>query len=183
VTKVISKKVCLLGDFAVGKTSLVRRFVYDLFDDRYISTIGVRVSRKTVALPRDGEIVELNMMLWDLAGIDGFDRVRASYLRGASGAVLVCDLTRAETVSSLHKYYQELQAVSLGAHLVVAANKHDLVEPHRPGGPPAPGMEHVQAAAASMGARIYLTSAKTGDQVEALFRHLGRQLLGQGSEV
>ncbi|RLC60203.1 MAG: GTP-binding protein, partial [Chloroflexota bacterium] len=94
----IAKKVCLLGDLAVGKTSLVSRFVYNLFDDKYVSTIGVKVSRKTVIIPRAGDIVELTMMLWNLAGNEEFDRVRASYLRGAAGAVLVCDLTRPETL-------------------------------------------------------------------------------------
>ena len=64
----LSKKVCLLGDFAVGKTSLVRRFVYDLFDDQYLSTIGVKVSRKTITVARGQDLVELTMMLWDLAG-------------------------------------------------------------------------------------------------------------------
>ena len=94
MAKTISKKICLLGDFAVGKTSLVQRFVYALFDDKYISTIGVKVSRKTVVLPREDEVVELTLMLWDLAGSEEFGRVRASYLRGAVGAVLVCDVTR-----------------------------------------------------------------------------------------
>jgi small GTP-binding protein len=173
----ISKKVCLLGDFAAGKTSLVRRFVYDLFDDRYISTIGVKVSSKTVAVHRDNEIVELTMMLWDLAGSDEFDRVRASYLRGASGAVLVCDLTRPDTVESLQLYAQELQEISPGARIFVAANKLDLVEPPRPGSPPAPSLEQVRVAATSLGISYYLTSAKTGDEVEALFRRLGRQLV------
>ena len=65
----LSKKVCLLGDFAVGKTSLVRRFVYDLFDDKYVSTIGVKVSRKTVILTRDDDIVDLTMMLLSLIHI------------------------------------------------------------------------------------------------------------------
>jgi small GTP-binding protein len=179
--KTISKKVCLLGDFAVGKTSLVRRFVYDLFDDKYTSTIGVKVSRKTVAVHRDDELVELNMMLWDLAGREEFDRVRTSYLRGASGAVLVCDLTRPETVDSLRPYVQELQAVSPEAYLIVAANKVDLIEPYRAGSRGALALEGVQAAATSLGAPHHLTSAKTGDEVEALFRHLGRRLLGQES--
>src|SRR5262249_40683115 len=92
-----SKKICLLGEFAVGKTSLVRRFVYNLFDDRYISTIGVRVSRKTVAVPVETQVAELTMMVWDLAGSEEFNRVSMSYLRGAAGAVLVYDLTRAHT--------------------------------------------------------------------------------------
>jgi small GTP-binding protein len=175
----VSKKVCLLGDFAVGKTSLVRRFVYDLFDDKYLSTIGVKVSRKTMAVRRDDEILELTMMLWDLAGSDEFDRVRASYLRGASGAVLVCDLTRPETLSSVHLYVQELQAVSPGAHLIVAANKLDLVEQPPAGSRPALDLEQVQVAATRLGAPYYLTSAKTGDEVEALFRHLGQRLVNR----
>ena len=96
----LSKKVCLLGDFAVGKTSLVRRFVYDLFDDKYISTIGVKVSRKTVSLARDDDIVDLTMMLWDLAGSEEFSRMRASYLRGAACALMVYDISRPETLLS-----------------------------------------------------------------------------------
>jgi len=167
----VSKKVCLLGDFAVGKTSLVRRFVYDRFDDKYISTIGVKVSRKTVAVPRADEVVELTMMLWDLAGSEEFSRVRASYLRGAAGAVLVCDLTRPETLSGLRSYVDALATVSPGAQLILAANKHDLDAQRQ--------LEQVEieTVAASIGAPHYLTSAKTGDAVEALFRHLGRLLM------
>jgi len=69
-----SKKVCLLGEFAVGKTSLVRRFVYNRFDEKYLSTIGVKVSRKTVSVPRGQEMDELNMLLWDLAGGERFSQ-------------------------------------------------------------------------------------------------------------
>jgi small GTP-binding protein len=180
LTTAISKKVCLLGDFAVGKTSLVRRFVYDLFDDKYISTIGVKVSRKMVAVRRNNEVVELTLMLWDLAGSEEFDRVRASYLRGASGAVLVCDLTRPETLDSLGLYVQELQAAGPDTHLIVAANKLDLLEPTLVNRQPALDPERVQVEAAGLGAPCYLTSAKTGREVEALFRHLGRELVGAG---
>ena len=107
-----SKKVCLLGEFAVGKTSLVRRFVQNFFDDRYISTVGVKVSRKTMSFPRAGEVVELTMMIWDLAGSEEFDRVRASYLRGTAGALLVCDLTRPETLHGLRAYANDLFSVN-----------------------------------------------------------------------
>ena len=100
--KQYSKKICLLGDFSVGKTSLVRRFVHNRFDDQYISTIGVKVSRKTVVLPVADDLVELTLMVWDLAGSQGTTPIAASYLRGAVGAVLVCDLTRGHHVM-LHK--------------------------------------------------------------------------------
>ena len=167
----ISKKVCLLGDYAVGKTSLVRQFVYSLFDDRYISTIGVKVSRKTMAIPVQDQVVELNMMLWDLAGSEEFSTVRASYLRGGSGAILVCDLTRPQTLDSLPSYAQDMRQVSPGAPIIVAANKRDLVEQQQV------TSAHVERAATALDAPYYLTSAKTGHDVEAAFRHLGRLLL------
>jgi small GTP-binding protein len=178
VVTAVSKKVCLLGDFAVGKTSLVRRFVYDRFDDKYLSTIGVKVSRKAIAVPRGDGIVELTMMLWDLAGSEEFDRLRASYLRGSAGAVVICDLTRPETLDSLRRYIDDLQTVSPGAHVILAANKRDLVEL------PSEGLrtldpEQVETEAANLGAPCYLTSAKTGEEIEELFRHLGRLLVGR----
>jgi small GTP-binding protein len=171
---VFNKKVCLLGDFAVGKTSLVRRFVYNFFDDRYISTIGVKVSRKTVAVPRADDVVELTIMLWDLDGSGEFDQVRASYLRGAAGALLVCDLTRPETLDRLEVYAGELRSVCPDALCMLAANKRDLADEQRI--PP----DQIEAAAARLHAPHYLTSARTGDDVETLFRHLGRLLVTSG---
>ena len=168
----ISKKVCLLGDFAVGKTSLVRRFVYSRFDDQYLSTIGVKVSRKTVVVPRQNEVVELTMMLWDLAGSQEFDHMRSSYLRGVSGAVLVCDLCRASTLDGLHIYIEELAKSNPSAQLMIAANKADLAEQYQ--------LDSVQIEkfARTLNAPYYLTSAKQGDGVEVLFRHLGKLLVG-----
>jgi small GTP-binding protein len=166
-----SKKVCLLGDFAVGKTSLVRRFVYDLFDDKYISTIGVKVSRKTVAVPQADDSVELTMMLWDLADSEQFSRVWASYLRGTAGAVLVCDLTRSETLDSIHAYADNLFSVNPDAPFILAANKCDLGDQQQL------TMAQVEAVAAALNAPYYITSAKTGEEVEMLFHHLGRLLV------
>jgi small GTP-binding protein len=166
-----SKKVCLLGDFAVGKTSLVRRFVYDLFDDKYISTIGVKVSRKTVAVAHNGDVVQLNMMLWDLAGSEEFTPVRGSYVRGTAGALLVCDLTRSETLDNLRVYAEELRLVSPDAFVILVANKRDLTEelqvtPIQ--------LEHIST---ELDAPYYLSSAKTGEEVETVFRHLARMLV------
>ncbi len=166
----ISKKVCLLGDFAVGKTSLVRRFVYNAFEDKYLATIGVKVSRKTVVLPvRDG-LVELALLLWDLAGSEEFSAMRASYLRGAAGAILVCDVTRPDTLAGLTAYVDDMRRVAPNAHFVVAVNKIDLPDARLP-------YAEVDAFAASLHTSCYLTSAKTGDQVEETFRHLGRLLV------
>lgn len=172
MTTIISKKVCLLGDFAVGKTSLVRRFVYNRFDDQYLSTIGVKVSRKTVIVPRQNEVVELTIMLWDLAGSQEFDHVRASYLRGVSGAVLVCDLCRANTLNGLQVYMDELAKSNPSAHLIIAANKADLIDQHQ--------LDSVQVEkfARAINAPYYLTSARQGDGVEVVFRQLGKLLVG-----
>jgi small GTP-binding protein len=175
--KSISKKVCLLGDFAVGKTSLVRRFVYDLFDDKYISTIGVKVSRKTVVIPGKDEMVELAMMLWDLAGSEEFDRVRTSYVRGASGAVLVCDFTRPGTLHNLRSYADDLLSVSPGAQIIVAANKRDLLASEPDGQASYLEPDLVEEVAHSLRAPCYLTSAKTGTEVEEMFRQLGLLLI------
>jgi small GTP-binding protein len=167
----VQKKICLLGDIAVGKTSLVRRFVYDLFDERYLSTIGVKVSRKTQFIPRANGIVEVHMMLWDLVGSQRFSRLRSSYLRGAAGAVLVCDLTRPKTLDSLSSYVDDLRTISPGSQLIVAANKSDLTAQQRL------TQGQIEQAADRLGAPFYLTSAKTGDRVPDLFRCLAELLV------
>jgi small GTP-binding protein len=168
---IISKKVCLLGDFSVGKTSLVRRFIYDRFEDKYLSTIGVKVSRKTVVVHNTDRVFDLSMLLWDMAGSEEFDRYRVSYLRGAAGAILVCDLTRPETLAHLQFFVRDLLKFNSGSQIILAANKVDLVED------PQTIPTGIEAYASSLNASCYLTSAKTGDQVETLFRHMGNLLV------
>lgn len=172
---VLQKKVCLLGDFAVGKTSLIRRFVYHRFDDKYLSTIGVKITRKTLEVedPAGGEPVELALLLWDLTGGEEFASVMESYLRGAAGAVVVCDLTRPSTLGALSRYAQLFLTTNPGARLVFAANKVDLTDEIRVGG------GEVEAAIATYQAPCFMTSAKTGQNVEELFQVLGQLLCGR----
>jgi GTPase SAR1 family protein len=167
----IAKKVCLLGDFAVGKTSLVRRFVEGCFDERYLSTIGVKVDRKLLQLPAPGGDVILSSMVWDLAGGPEAGAATPSYFRGAAGAVIACDLTRPETLPGVSRYADRFLAVNPGARLVIAANKVDLDAQLQL------TEEQVVATAAALGAAHFLTSAKTGEQVEAIFWQLGWLLL------
>jgi small GTP-binding protein len=169
----ITKKVCLLGDFAVGKTSLVRRFVYSVFEDRYLATIGVRVSRKVLHLA-DGATdaqTTVMLMLWDMAGSDVFTRMRASYLRGAAGVVLVCDLTRPETLPSLNDYTAILRDLNLHIPLILAANKCDLTDQMQL------STAELEDFVTPLAAPLYLTSAKDDIAVDAVFEHLGRLML------
>lgn len=168
----LSAKVCLLGDYAVGKTSLVRRFVYNMFDDRYLSTIGVKVSRKVVALARGEDVVELTLMLWDLAGSEEFDSVRASYLRGAVAGLIVCDLTQPTSLLAAPGYAQQIRAVNPQAALTLIANKLDLAEQR------AVSDDDVCAMARVLNAPCLFTSAKSGHGVDEAFRELGRRAMG-----
>ena len=166
-----NKKVCILGDFSVGKTSLVRRFIEGIFSEKYLSTIGVKVDRKAITVPYKGETAHLTMIVWDLAGSEKFTQARANYLRGAAGAILVCDLTRPATLESLSGYITDLHQLSPTAKLLLAANKFDLVEERQV------TLPQVEEAAHRFKLPFFLTSAKTGAAVELMFQRLGQILL------
>jgi len=157
----IQRKICLLGDFAVGKTSLVRRYVEGRYDDRYLSTIGVKISRRVLARSYG----DLNLLVWDLAGSKEFSS-QAAYLRGAAGALIVCDLTRFETLASLERYAGQVRGVNGNVPLVFVANKSDLPAERAIADP------DLQNACAALGGPLLLTSAKTGENVEAAFVQL-----------
>ena len=118
----IQKKVCMVGFFATGKTSLVRRFVHAKFSDRYLTTVGVKVDRKEVTL--EGTVV--NLLLWDLEGRDGTQDLQTSYLRGSSGIIYVVDGTRRDTYTRLDELQKAVQGAVGGTPAVVALNKSDL---------------------------------------------------------
>ena len=105
----IQKKICMLGDFGVGKTSLIKRFVEGRFDDRYLSTIGVKISRRVVKQADN----EINLLIWDLVGGEFLaETTERNYMRGASGALLVCDLTRLNTLDILPEYLTRLKTIN-----------------------------------------------------------------------
>ena len=162
----IQKKVCLLGEFAVGKTSLVRRFVEGRFDDKYLSTIGVKISRKEIQRPKD----TLQLLLWDLAGGDDFSQVGSSYLRGAAGALIVCDLTRRDTLRAFSYYSQQLQTLHINPALVIVGNKADLTAERTVTD------QDLQNLVPGRDIPYILTSAKTGHGVENVFDLLAEQL-------
>jgi small GTP-binding protein len=124
------KKICMVGSFGVGKTSLVEKFVYNRFDDKYLSTLGVKVSQKLlppvhhphIDLPR-----QFMFLLWDIAGIDKFDTITKNYYRGAAGALAVADLTRPETIKNLTEYFEKFLTLNPEGKLIILGNKDDLV--------------------------------------------------------
>ena len=118
----IQKKICMLGAFAVGKTSLVARFVESIFVDRYLTTVGVKISKK--ALQVDNQAWHL--ILWDLAGEDEFLQIRTSYLRGSSGYLLVVDGTRQATFDTALSIQQRIAEAIGHVPFVVLFNKSDL---------------------------------------------------------
>lgn len=167
----IQKKICLLGDFAVGKTSLIRRFVEGIFDDRYLSTIGATVSRKVISLVDGEESTPVALFIWDLVGGEKFDTVIATYYQGAAAGVMVCDLTRPETLVSLAETTSDFLGVNPRARLLFVGNKVDLVEERRV------DQADLTALASRYHAPCFVSSAKTGQQVQEIFEATGRSIL------
>jgi len=165
-------KVCILGEVSVGKTSLVRRFVDRAFSDEYLSTVGVKISRKLVHIPEPGSDREadLQLILWDLEGGHTWLEVSSTYLKGARGAIIVGDLTRPSTVSEIQAHISRFKEVNPDGNLVVALNKLDL---RREG---QATTDEARFEGANLLATIH-TSAKTGKGVDELFMTLGTHLL------
>ena len=157
----------MVGAFAVGKTSLVKRFVKGVFDERYLTTVGVKIDRKEVEVKGR----QVNIMLWDLAGEDAMAGVRLDYLRGASGYLLVLDGTRPETLDTAISLRERIQDQIGALPYAMAVNKIDLVDEWR--------IDEARLdAEVQAGANLVRTSALTGDGVEAMFVHLARAMLG-----
>jgi small GTP-binding protein len=172
----ITQKICLLGDFNVGKTSLVRRFIEDKFSDRYLSTVGVKVSRKSLNVTTETETHQINLLLWDLEGNTKFKSITPSYLKGASGSIIVADLSRSDTLDNLTHHLQLFFELNPQAQAAVALNKADLI----PSEKLAKLVENYPLGNFSRVIGVYITSAKTGDRIEQLFQDLATVLISGG---
>jgi len=161
----IQKKICMLGAFAVGKTSLVARFVESIFSDRYLTTVGVRISKKALQVGDH----DWQLMIWDLAGEDEFLQIRTSYLRGSSGYLLVVDGTRRTTLDTAVSIQQRVTEAVGHVPFVVLFNKSDLESEWDIGHE---AMEEL----AQRGWPWLKTSAKTGVGVEESFRTLVQKM-------
>lgn len=162
----IQKKVCLIGAFSVGKTSLIKRFVESIFNEEYLTTVGVKIDKKQIEV--DSQTA--NLILWDLAGEDDFCKLKLSYLRGASGLIIVVDPTRPNTIDVALKMKEKAVEMLGDIAITVAMNKSDLKDEWAIN---AKGMKDIEA----LSTDIYHTSAKTGVNVEPLFSALSRKML------
>ena len=162
----VQKKVCMLGSFAVGKTSLVRRFVESIFSDAYLTTVGVKIDKKQLYIDDQ----DVTLMLWDIYGEDEFQKLRMSYLRGASGVLLVVDGTRRTTLDKALTIKEEADKTLGPVHAVIVLNKCDLAEQWEID----PEKENELS---GRGWSVVRTSAKTGQGVEEVFTTLARAML------
>jgi small GTP-binding protein len=158
-------KLCLLGDGAVGKTSLVRRFVFDVFDDKYLTSFGTKVSKKSMNV--DDSTVDL--MIWDILGQKSQEVLHAAYYRGAAGALAVCDFTRPDTMKSLKTWAGSFRSVVGDKPILILGNKSDLDKTYT--------LAELLAFGSSIGCDVLETSAKTGLNVENAFATIGKKLL------
>jgi len=171
--KRMKMKVCLVGEAAVGKTSLIRRFVLDDFDDKYIQTLGTKVSKKELVVvnPEGPGELKIDMTIWDIMGQKGFrELLKEAYFYGAKGILAVCDVTRKRTLEDLDDWIEGVYSVTGRIPIEFLANKTDLKdsqEVHEDG--------MVQAARA-YDSPFHFTSAKTGVNVELAFQSLAERI-------
>jgi small GTP-binding protein len=169
ISGVLKAKICLIGEAAVGKTSLIRRYVEDSFDDRYISTLGSKVSLKKIWLTSRSDPTkntEVQLSLWDLLGERSYlDTLHQEYLKGAQGLIAVCDVTRYSTFEALDQWIPAAFRIAGQVPLAVVVNKTDLkdqvmclYDEHEP-----------QEKAERYGGFALWASAKTGENVNPIF--------------
>ncbi len=162
----IKKKICMLGAFSVGKTSLVQRFVKSMFSEKYLTTVGVKIDKKTVSV--DGQ--DVSLLLWDIYGEDEFQKVKTSYLRGAGGYFLVVDLTRRNTLDTAFVLRERARDTVGDIPFILLLNKSDLEDEWEID-------DTTIEELSEEGFTAIQTSAKTGVGVEQAFLSLSRKML------
>jgi small GTP-binding protein len=173
----ISKKICMIGDFGVGKTSLIRRFVDRQFSDQYLSTVGVKISRKSLELEsvKQRENVTAQLLIWDLEGHTKFKGIAPTYLQGASGVLIVADVSRSETVERISEHIHLFSSVNPKGSIIVALNKVDLIDEEKL----ALLVEISHSIGQDKVIAVYTTSAKTGKNVDEIFYKLAYTMVEQ----
>lgn len=170
--KDIMKKMLIVGDAAVGKTSLVRRFVYERFDDKYLTTIGTKTSAKSLQFNQGKDLINLKLQIWDILGQKGYTKLHNSSFKGTNGVFLVADVTRKETLASLITYWiPKVQYLVGKVPMVILANKSDLIKEAEF------TKKDLNNIASKFNSSYYLTSAKNGSNVDSAFHVLGKRMI------
>ena len=171
--KKVSKKIVVLGDPAVGKTSLIRRFVINAFDDKYLTTIGAKIVKKEVQLRSGGAKpdIDVTLMIWDVAGQKTLVNVKQPYYRGSEGAMSVCDIPRRETLLSTIDWIKTLMQVTGEIPVVLLANKCDLMDKALF------GEKEMSEVSKKLNAPFMMTSAKDGRNVGEAFQNISEKMV------
>jgi small GTP-binding protein len=173
----IIKKISLAGDGMVGKTSLIRRYVFDQFSDKYLVTIGTKVTRKDIKTKWQGKEVDLTLMIWDIMGLTGYhSRLHKKNFHGTKGALIVCDNTRLDSLISLSTWAQQIEDVAGQIPMVFLANKSDLKEKAEF------TEEDLKEECKKHNVPYLYTSAKTGENVEKAFALLAERVIAETEE-
>jgi small GTP-binding protein len=173
-------KICLLGDGTVGKTSIIGRYVKNTFSENYLPTIGTRTSKKSIIV-NDLEYqqdISLDFIIWDIMGQVSFRKIlHSAYLTGAKGAVMVCDLTRRETFENLDYWIYSLLEEWQLIPMIFVANKNDLKDSTEI------KIRELESLASTYESPFFTTSAKSGDNIEDLFKTLGKEIIRDSEET
>ena len=165
--KHLKSKICLVGEAAVGKTSLIRRYVREEFSDTYLLTLGTKISKKTMEIAMPDQKILIDMGIWDIMGQPGFlNLLTDSYFTGAHGILAVADLTRPPTLDRLEPWIRNVRQIAGQIPVFLAVNKVDLA------GDGARNAPAVEDAATRYANGHLFTSAKTGENVEEAFRQI-----------
>ncbi len=170
-------KICLVGESGVGKTSLIKKYVLDIFDDKYITTIGTKVSKKSQTFEQGDTKTEMDMMIWDIMGQSSFRvLLQDAYFYGAHGIIAVCDATRPETLEGIHSWIDSTKEIVGDVPIVFLANKSDLGDEVKI------DKNMMEKELVKYGMPSMLSSAKTGESVEDAFDTLGKMIIANISE-
>lgn len=173
--QLIKWKVCLVGEAAVGKTSMIRRFVFDQFDETYRSTFGTKVTKREMKMqhPKDNRELNIVMMIWDIMGQKGFRHLlKDAYFFGTRGIIAMCDVTRRETYDEMNGWMETALTVTSEIPVVFLGNKCDLEAEQQ-----IKIDELKNLASGYKQSEAYLTSVKTGYNVDLVFQTLCEKML------